>query len=159
MHGHGDKPFACPYEGCERGVPGNGFPRHWNLRDHMKRVHNDPGQPQAKSNASSSPPPPGSIKNRKRKAGDDLPSQDKTPKRIATPPAEVRQPPEPGLLERYQEKHQMLQGLVNRLYDPSHPDSLTRLHDALACIKVMGRTIQTINPRPGTGQNIKPETG
>lgn len=40
MHGHGEKPFLCTFEGCERGAPGNGFPRHWNLSDHMKRVHN-----------------------------------------------------------------------------------------------------------------------
>jgi hypothetical protein len=40
MHGHGEKPFLCTFDGCERGVPGNGFPRHWNLCDHMKRVHN-----------------------------------------------------------------------------------------------------------------------
>lgn len=46
MHGMDDRPFQCPYEGCERGAPGHGFPRHWALRDHMKRVHNDsaPGQ-------------------------------------------------------------------------------------------------------------------
>lgn len=41
MHKHGDKPFLCPYSGCERNVPGNGFPRQWNLRDHVKRVHNN----------------------------------------------------------------------------------------------------------------------
>lgn len=43
MHGHGDKPFSCPYEGCERSEPGNGFPRKWNLADHMRRVHNTTG--------------------------------------------------------------------------------------------------------------------
>lgn len=48
MHGHGDKPFLCSYDGCDRSMPGNGFPRQWNLRDHMRRVHNDnrlPGSP------------------------------------------------------------------------------------------------------------------
>lgn len=44
MHGHGDKPYLCTYEGCDRAVPGCGFPRNWNLRDHMRRVHNDNGQ-------------------------------------------------------------------------------------------------------------------
>lgn len=39
MHGHGDKPFRCSADGCDRGVPGQGFPRRWNLFDHMKRVH------------------------------------------------------------------------------------------------------------------------
>lgn len=43
MHGHEEKPFLCSYDGCERGVKGNGFPRHWNLRHHLKRVHNDSG--------------------------------------------------------------------------------------------------------------------
>lgn len=39
MHGHGDRPHLCYYPGCERGVQGNGFPRRYNLFDHMKRVH------------------------------------------------------------------------------------------------------------------------
>ncbi|ODA80084.1 hypothetical protein RJ55_03042 [Drechmeria coniospora] len=43
LHGHGEKPFLCIYDGCERAMHGNGFPRQWNLRDHMKRVHNDHG--------------------------------------------------------------------------------------------------------------------
>lgn len=34
--------FLCSYEGCERGILGNGFPHHWNLKDHMTRVHDDP---------------------------------------------------------------------------------------------------------------------
>jgi uncharacterized Zn-finger protein len=56
MHEHGEKPFLCTYEGCDGGVPGNGFPRHWSLRDHMNRVHSDQGAP--KSNASGNSPPP-----------------------------------------------------------------------------------------------------
>ncbi|KXL51277.1 MAG: hypothetical protein FE78DRAFT_66190 [Acidomyces sp. 'richmondensis'] len=39
MHGHGDRPHLCFYRGCERGIAGNGFPRRYNLFDHMKRVH------------------------------------------------------------------------------------------------------------------------
>jgi hypothetical protein len=45
MHGHGEKPFLCTSDGCERSQPGNGFPRHWNLCDHMKRVHNQSPSP------------------------------------------------------------------------------------------------------------------
>ncbi|KAL6405829.1 C2H2 transcription factor [Ilyonectria robusta] len=41
MHGHGNKQFLCSYEGCERAVVDNGFPRRSNLQDHMRRVHND----------------------------------------------------------------------------------------------------------------------
>jgi hypothetical protein len=43
LHGHGEKPYLCSYKDCERSIQGNGFPRHWNLKDHMKRVHSDSG--------------------------------------------------------------------------------------------------------------------
>ncbi|KAL1963075.1 hypothetical protein VTN77DRAFT_8721 [Rasamsonia byssochlamydoides] len=39
FHGHGDNPHLCLFEGCDRSIPGYGFPRRWNLYDHMKRVH------------------------------------------------------------------------------------------------------------------------
>ncbi|KAL5317695.1 hypothetical protein ACEPPN_014793 [Leptodophora sp. 'Broadleaf-Isolate-01'] len=153
LHGHGDKPFLCTYESCERGVLGNGFPRHWNLRDHMKRVHNDPGQAQSKSNASASPPPSGSIKSKKRKVDNVEPSiMDKAPKRIATPPAVVQQ--EPSLIDRYQEKHQSLQALVNQLYDPTRGDNMVSLRKAMDCIKVMAQTAHSINAAPVMGQNM-----
>ncbi|KAL8657173.1 MAG: hypothetical protein Q9226_002181 [Calogaya cf. arnoldii] len=55
MHGHGDKPHLCTYQDCERSIAGNGFPRRWNLFDHMRRVHNH--QAQASSPGSTSPTP------------------------------------------------------------------------------------------------------
>lgn len=39
MHNHGMNPYLCKYPGCERARSDNGFPRRWNQRDHMKRVH------------------------------------------------------------------------------------------------------------------------
>lgn len=39
LHGHGDNPHLCFFEGCDRSIPGYGFPRRWNLYDHMRRVH------------------------------------------------------------------------------------------------------------------------
>lgn len=39
LHNHGMNPYLCMYRGCERARPENGFPRRWNQRDHMKRVH------------------------------------------------------------------------------------------------------------------------
>ena len=47
MHGHGDRPHLCFYAGCERGFAGNGFPRRYNLYDHMKRVHDHKEDPQS----------------------------------------------------------------------------------------------------------------
>jgi hypothetical protein len=43
MHGHGSRPHLCHFGDCERSVPGNGFPRRYNLFDHMKRVHDYTG--------------------------------------------------------------------------------------------------------------------
>jgi len=43
MHGHGSRPHLCHFTDCERSVPGNGFPRRYNLFDHMKRVHDFTG--------------------------------------------------------------------------------------------------------------------
>ncbi|GAM87856.1 hypothetical protein ANO11243_058840 [Dothideomycetidae sp. 11243] len=39
MHGHGARPYLCQYPACERAEAGKGFPRHYNLMDHMRRVH------------------------------------------------------------------------------------------------------------------------
>ncbi|KAG5796277.1 hypothetical protein H9Q69_004703 [Fusarium xylarioides] len=54
-HANNPKPLLCLYDGCERAVPGNGFPRPWNLRDHMKRVHNH--HDSSTSHRNPSPPP------------------------------------------------------------------------------------------------------
>ena len=32
-------PYLCKFLECDRARDGNGFPRRWNQRDHMKRVH------------------------------------------------------------------------------------------------------------------------
>ena len=55
MHGHGPKPHLCYFKGCDRAKEDNGFPRRWNLFDHMKRVHDYSGT--EPSNKSSSPSP------------------------------------------------------------------------------------------------------
>ncbi|KAF2867607.1 hypothetical protein BDV95DRAFT_610523 [Massariosphaeria phaeospora] len=39
MHGHGSKPNLCLFPECERSHEGEGFPRRYNLYDHMRRVH------------------------------------------------------------------------------------------------------------------------
>ncbi|KAI0813923.1 hypothetical protein GGR55DRAFT_487028 [Xylaria sp. FL0064] len=41
------KHFLCTYKGCERSIEGNGFPRQWNLRDHLRRVHGEQSRPEA----------------------------------------------------------------------------------------------------------------
>ena len=61
MHGHGEKPHMCTFPECDRSIPGNGFPRRWNLFDHMKRVHDYTGPASSSSSSSSSSPTPSST--------------------------------------------------------------------------------------------------
>ena len=43
-----DKPYPCQFRDCHRALLGQGFPRRWNLRDHMKRVHGcEPAEPRS----------------------------------------------------------------------------------------------------------------
>lgn len=160
MHGHGDKPFLCTYEGCERGAPGNGFPRHWNLRDHMKRVHNDPGP--AKSNASGSPPPSGSARGKKRKADEKLEIQTmgKATKRASSPPVVVHQTQEQSLAERYDHNLQKLKDIVEQqLTDPRDPHNLELLRSADDCIKVMTQTSRRVGEASIMGKRSNQQSG
>jgi hypothetical protein len=54
LHGHGENPHLCHFPGCERAQERNGFPRKWNLKDHMKRVH---GWEESDDSPSSGSPP------------------------------------------------------------------------------------------------------
>ncbi|KAL2038179.1 hypothetical protein N7G274_009127 [Stereocaulon virgatum] len=67
MHGHGNKPHLCHFQDCERAAEDNGFPRRWNLFDHMKRVHDyDPSNKSNSPSPSSSSPPPQDAPRKKR---------------------------------------------------------------------------------------------
>ncbi|EMC99194.1 hypothetical protein BAUCODRAFT_394514 [Baudoinia panamericana UAMH 10762] len=73
MHGHGDRPHLCFYHGCERRIPGNGFPRRYNLFDHMKRVHDHKDDPSTSLDSPTMTTHPGIQRRtagRKRKASD-----------------------------------------------------------------------------------------
>ncbi len=150
MHGNGEKPFLCTYKGCERGSSGNGFPRHWNLRDHIKRVHNDTGH-QPKSNTARSPPAslPAPRAN-KRKLGDNSWGI------IATSSGTERSPYELSLAERYNEKQRMLLETVAKIQDLRNTDNMALLRDAHDCIKVMVQMAQRISPSPGVWYSSPP---
>ncbi|KAF8852450.1 hypothetical protein BDZ45DRAFT_599950 [Acephala macrosclerotiorum] len=128
---YGNKPFLCTYDGCERGVPGNGFPRHWNLRDHLKRVHNDPGN--LKNKVSVSPPPPlpwPSIK------------QDNLYVGQASSSGRFGQSLDASLIDRYNEKQKLLLDTVEKLEDPKHADNMALLRNANDYIKALVQTCQ-----------------
>lgn len=64
MHGHGENPYLCPHEGCGRSIPGNGFTRRWNLRDHVRRIHKEDGQPRKHSRTNTGKRHPRRIRNK-----------------------------------------------------------------------------------------------
>ena len=128
MHGHGEKPFLCTFDGCERGVPGNGFPRHWNLCDHMKRAHNRSPSP-----LTSTAKPLRGSKKRKNSTGEtDAGKKSRAPVRSLS------------LTEQYQRGHQqLLSELMDVLDDLSDIEAAEqKLERATNYLKLMVRTIQ-----------------
>ncbi|KAI0887158.1 uncharacterized protein GGS22DRAFT_156318 [Annulohypoxylon maeteangense] len=148
MHGHGDKPYLCTYEGCDRAVPGNGFPRQWNLKDHMRRVHNDNGN---SLNAVSGSPPSAhgssvhSAKGRKRKNKDsvDSTSSRKHASRYAQAEAAMRAAEQPMVDEWYQH-HKALQNYLQEFSVPDAFDYLHQITEARDHLAAMGKISQKL---------------
>lgn len=166
MHGHGDKPFLCTYEGCERSNPGCGFPRQWNLRDHMRRVHNDNGIPAAPVAASSPPADSGarsSSKGRKRKSKDatetstgrkssSKSSQDSVPVAEAAPvKVEVQQPI--YNFDQWYEHQKALQNLVQGWTEPQDPVFLQQYEDAYGHMRSMQKLSYDYQSQRGSWQS------
>ncbi|KAH7418749.1 hypothetical protein BKA64DRAFT_207629 [Cadophora sp. MPI-SDFR-AT-0126] len=141
LHGHGDRPYLCTYEGCKRSAPGNGFPRYWNLQDHIKRLHTDLAPTESKviryDSVSDEP-----TKSRKRKA--DSTDLEEAPKSNATRLAEISQLHESRLLERYHQHERRLVEIVKRLHDPRDASNMYLLWGATNCITVMAQTSERI---------------
>lgn len=145
MHGHGDKPFLCTYEHCERGVPGNGFPRHWNLRDHMKRVHND--STNTRSNASTTSPPPMSRGKKRKSEASGSPKFERPclKKPTIAEPAVSHSVKKSSLAERYQQTEMQLKEAVKQLSDPTSERTFALLQNANDCIKTMAHISQQMS--------------
>jgi hypothetical protein len=138
-HGHGDKPFSCTYPGCDRAQPGNGFPRQWNLRDHMKRVHNDHGS------AGASPPSAAqqSTKGRKRKTDVQEPQAPTARKaNVKTlPTAQASRVSAKPLIEEWLEHRQAVESIIrsglNTPDDIGNITQITRVKEHLAAMAKM----------------------
>ncbi|KAI1769097.1 hypothetical protein GGR53DRAFT_278589 [Hypoxylon sp. FL1150] len=152
MHGHGDKPYLCTYEGCDRAVPGNGFPRQWNLKDHMRRVHNDNGNnihPISGSPPSAQSAAVHSAKGRKRKNKDsiDSTSSRKHASRYAQEQAAIRAAEQP-LVDEWYQHHKALQTYLQDFSNPDAFDYLqqfTEARDHLAAIGKISQKLQHSN--------------
>ncbi|TDZ61606.1 hypothetical protein CTRI78_v004231 [Colletotrichum trifolii] len=148
MHGHGDKPFLCSYDGCDRSMPGNGFPRQWNLKDHMRRVHNDNGVPGSPAVAASGQQ---SSKGRKRKdapkvSGPVAPSRKVTAKATVVEAAVKEEPPSKPLIDEWMAHRQALENIVRGLIQPEDVKNVQLIKDAHDLLSAMGRIGNTLSP-------------
>ncbi|KAI8626650.1 hypothetical protein F5Y19DRAFT_445653 [Xylariaceae sp. FL1651] len=57
-----ERPFLCTHEGCERAIPGNGFPRQWNLSDHTQRAHGGNDNTNNYGSSFRAPPPSRTVR-------------------------------------------------------------------------------------------------
>lgn len=148
MHGHGEKPYLCLYEGCERSFPGNGFPRQWNLRDHMRRVHNDNGT-STQSGSSSGTGTTSRGRKRKSDGQEKQPSQEKSSSRkvankaageSAAAAAAAKQPEAPTAeVNQWYEHQKALQNFIQGCVQPDDPQSLQYIKDAQDHLTAMGK--------------------
>ncbi|KAI1115099.1 hypothetical protein F5Y14DRAFT_145787 [Nemania sp. NC0429] len=143
MHGHGDKPYLCTYEGCERAISGNGFPRQWNLRDHMRRVHNDNGNsltthtalPQATHESSAV-----SVKGRKRKNKDSVDSSSSSRKQAsksAQAAEAAAKAAEQPLIDEWYQHQKALQTYLQAYDSPDAFDKAKGLGEATTHMEAM----------------------
>lgn len=154
MHGHGDKPFLCPFEGCDRGILGKGFPRRWNLRDHIKRVHKDPISSSTQTSENSESSTESSVSGisestnctKRRKRGTKYSAQ--LTFKAASGSSIVKKPKKSILIKRYKQKQLLLLETVKKLQDPKQHDNMELLRNANECIEVMVETTQMINSVP-----------
>lgn len=154
MHGHGEKPFLCTSEGCDRGIPGNGFPRHWNLCDHMKRVHNRSPSPSA-----SKPQATRGGRKRKNESSTDNVASKKSPP--AQPPSQRVEPPvlQLSLNEQWEQRRQQLIKSVHMLQDPTDADTLQQIQIAGRYLKSMQDTTQMIVSSPEMARTASQQSG
>ncbi|PHH76140.1 hypothetical protein CDD80_1772 [Ophiocordyceps camponoti-rufipedis] len=147
LHGHGEKPFLCMYEGCERAAAGNGFPRQWNLRDHMKRVHNDHG-----STAGSPPSATAGQPSKGRKRKTDVPEPQTTASRKASvknvPAVEPVQQTSKPLLEQWLDHRRAVEDMVRGLNKPEDTRSLQQITEVQKRLAVMAKMTTELSAMP-----------
>jgi hypothetical protein len=118
MHGHGARPHLCHFRDCERAVPGHGFPRRYNLFDHMKRVHQYDGP----TTEPSPPTMPGQTQrkavSRKRKASTEE-TVEKRQKVAKITAEQQRQQAREQLVQQFLSKKQQLIDILNALSNPN----------------------------------------
>lgn len=118
MHGHGARPHLCHFRDCDRAVQGHGFPRRYNLFDHMKRVHQydgpttEPSPPHMSGQASRK------TTSRKRKASTED-AGEKRQKAAKISAEQQRQQAREQLAQQFLSKKQQIINILNDLSNPN----------------------------------------
>jgi hypothetical protein len=118
MHGHGARPHLCHFRDCERAVPGHGFPRRYNLFDHMKRVHQYDGPTTESSPTATSGQVPRKAVSRKRKASTED-SGEKRQKVAKVTAEQQRQQAREQMTQQFLSKKQLLIDIISNLSSPN----------------------------------------
>jgi hypothetical protein len=118
MHGHGARPHLCHFRDCERAVPGHGFPRRYNLFDHMKRVHQYDGPTTESSPTATSGQVPRKAVSRKRKASAED-SGEKRQKVAKVTAEQQRQQAREQMTQQFLSKKQLLIDILSNLSSPN----------------------------------------
>ena len=153
----------CTYEDCDRSNVGNGFPRRWNLRDHMKRVHDYTAPP---SSTGSTSPTPSSASSqyhgkaalalrKRRTSNNSQASASKRTKATPTVNKATSKPPKTNLASQVQKRQQTMQKQWNERHaalkervavldptDTSGYELIRKDHEALSSL---GEEIRRMN--------------
>lgn len=119
MHGHGSRPHLCHFADCDRAVPGNGFPRRYNLFDHMKRVHDFSGPTTEPSPPAPQPGPARKSVSRKRKATADEAGDKRSSKVTKLTAQQQLQRRREALQDAFLGKKQQLMEALTKLAGPN----------------------------------------
>lgn len=157
MHGHGEKPHLCIFKDCDRSAEDNGFPRRWNLFDHMKRVHDyDPPNKDASppsSTGSRSPPPPRDAHKKRRTPSPTIQAPAKRVKIAAPKPTRPAANAMPSAMEAFPanesqslngfwyEQFNQIRSRLNNL-DPTDPFQWEQYQLDSATLQTIGMNIQ-----------------
>ena len=132
MHGHGDNPYPCHFRDCDRAKPGQGFPRRWNLWDHMKRVHDyKPAEEERKTAASKQSSRVTGVRKRKPTSG---PAPGSVPMKRSTSSQSKTQAKSVAVIQaqnsrRLQETRQNASNVKSRLMDQIQSLDITNQDD------------------------------
>lgn len=155
LHGHGDKPFLCVYEGCERAVIGNGFPRQWNLRDHMKRVHNDHGSTGGSPPSGTSGPGPKGRKRKTEVVEQPVATRKATLKSV--PVVSVKQTSPKPLLQQWLDQRHAAEEIIRSMKKPDDARSLQQITEVQKRLSYMAKMTTELTSVPTA--DILPDTG